>query len=102
MEEFNTVSFGAQRHPTYEKRNKKRRKDEIIDPSFPAGALKTDASDATLGLPSTCHQLKTITRFQPLLFFDFIGPGEAVAVERPWLDVVATFPPPFLRSRFGT
>ena len=45
---------------------------------------------------------RLIRRFQPLLFADFSEAGAMVVVERPWLAVMAGFPPPLYRTKYGT
>ncbi|KAI8852751.1 WD40-repeat-containing domain protein [Chytridium lagenaria] len=40
-------------------------------------------------------------RFGPLMYFGFVGDGEAVAVELPLLSVVERLPPGFYRKRYG-
>ncbi|KAJ3206882.1 U3 small nucleolar RNA-associated protein [Dinochytrium kinnereticum] len=41
-------------------------------------------------------------RYGPLMYFGFMGEGEAVAVEMPLLTVVERLPPGFYRKRYGS
>jgi U3 small nucleolar RNA-associated protein 4 len=44
---------------------------------------------------------KMITHYRPILFVDFLGPGELVVVERPLVDVLATLPPAYFVHKYG-
>ncbi len=44
---------------------------------------------------------KIVTRYRPILFADFIAPGEMVVVERPILDVLAGLPPAYFHAKYG-
>ncbi|KAJ3919467.1 WD40 repeat-like protein [Lentinula edodes] len=47
------------------------------------------------------EQLKLITQYRPILFVDYLGPGELIVVERPLIDVLATLPPAYFRHKYG-
>jgi hypothetical protein len=48
------------------------------------------------------HAAVRLTKsYDSILFFDFVKSGEAVLVERPWLDIAAGFPPVLKRKLFG-
>jgi U3 small nucleolar RNA-associated protein 4 len=44
---------------------------------------------------------KLVTHYRPILFADFIAPGELVVVERPLVDVLAKLPPAFFKPKYG-
>ncbi|KAJ6604429.1 WD40-repeat-containing domain protein [Mycena vulgaris] len=44
---------------------------------------------------------KMITHYRPILFVDFLAPGELVVVERPLVDVLATMPPAYFVHKYG-
>lgn len=44
---------------------------------------------------------KLVTHYRPILFVDFIGPGELVVVERPLVDVLSKLPPAFFKPKYG-
>jgi U3 small nucleolar RNA-associated protein 4 len=50
---------------------------------------------------STEGNFKVVTHYRPILFADFIGPGELVIVERPPIDVLAGLPPAFWKPKYG-
>ena len=41
-------------------------------------------------------------RYRPILFAEFMGPGELLVVERPLIDVLATLPPALFKPKYGT
>ncbi|KAI0786033.1 WD40 repeat-like protein [Abortiporus biennis] len=47
------------------------------------------------------QNFKLITHYRPILFVDFIEPGELVVVERPLVDVLAKLPPPYFKPKYG-
>lgn len=47
------------------------------------------------------QNFKLVTHYRPLLFVDFIGPGELLVVERPLVDVLAQLPPAFFKPKYG-
>ena len=47
------------------------------------------------------HNFKLVTHYRPLLFVDFIAPGELIVVERPLVDVLAKLPPAYFKPRYG-
>jgi U3 small nucleolar RNA-associated protein 4 len=44
---------------------------------------------------------KMITHYRPILYADFLAPGELVVVERPLVDVLATLPPAYFVHKYG-
>lgn len=46
-------------------------------------------------------EFKMITQYRPILFVDFVAPGELVIVERPLVDVLATLPPAYFKQKYG-
>ncbi|KAJ7102153.1 WD40-repeat-containing domain protein [Mycena belliarum] len=44
---------------------------------------------------------KMITHYRPILFVDFLAPGELLVVERPLVDVLATLPPAYFVHKYG-
>ena len=44
---------------------------------------------------------KLVTHYRPILFVDFIAPGELVVVERPLVDILAKLPPAFFKAKYG-
>ncbi|KAI0824120.1 WD40 repeat-like protein [Trametes gibbosa] len=47
------------------------------------------------------RNFKLITHYRPLLFVDFIAPGELVVIERPLVDVLAKLPPAYFKPKYG-
>ncbi|KAI0651628.1 WD40 repeat-like protein [Trametes meyenii] len=47
------------------------------------------------------RNFKLITHYRPLLFVDFVTPGELVVVERPLVDVLAKLPPAYFKPKYG-
>jgi hypothetical protein len=41
-------------------------------------------------------------KYRPVLFADYLGPGELLVVEEPWLKIMQRLPDPLFRQRFGT
>lgn len=63
-----------------------------------------DASQKLLGVSLEEHQnsnFKMVTHYRPILYVDFLGPGELVVVERPLVDVLATLPPAYFKPKYG-
>jgi hypothetical protein len=54
------------------------------------------------GVAAAGTNFKLIKRYQPLLFLDFADDGTMVVVERPWLAIMQTFPPPLHRKKYGS
>lgn len=49
------------------------------------------------------ERFKLTQTFRPMLGLDYVGKGELVVVERPWLDLVAGLPGGFFRGgKYGT
>jgi hypothetical protein len=42
------------------------------------------------------------TRYQSVIYMDFVDKQELVVVEQPWLSVAAGFPAPLRRHMYGT
>ncbi|TBU35023.1 WD40 repeat-like protein [Dichomitus squalens] len=47
------------------------------------------------------RNFKLVTHYRPLLFVDFVAPGELVVVERPLVDVLAKLPPAYFKPKYG-
>ncbi|TDL28747.1 WD40 repeat-like protein [Rickenella mellea] len=79
--------------------SKKRRRESKAPPQAPppqpaeAGVMGTDMEESNF---------KVVTRYRPLLFADFLGPGELLVVERPILDILATLPPAYFKPKYGS
>ncbi len=43
---------------------------------------------------------RLLTVYKPLLFLEFVGAGELVVVERPWLSISQNLPDPFFRHKY--
>jgi U3 small nucleolar RNA-associated protein 4 len=71
-------------------------------PSVAAGTEPVEDEDEDGEGGDGTKNFKLIRRFQPLLFADFSETGAMVVVERPWLAVMQTFPPPLYRSKYGS
>ncbi|KAH9853178.1 WD40 repeat-like protein [Lenzites betulinus] len=70
------------------------------------GKRKADANAngrVEVGDPASEQQrnFKLITHYRPLLFVDFVAPGELVVVERPLVDVLAKLPPAYFKPKYG-
>ncbi|TFK57442.1 WD40 repeat-like protein [Heliocybe sulcata] len=44
---------------------------------------------------------KLVTHYRPILFVDFLAPGELVIVERPLVDVLTKLPPAYFKPKYG-
>ena len=71
-------------------------------PAEVAGEEPEPEAGEGAGSTESSSNFKLIRRFQPLLFADFSDAGAMVVVERPWLAVMAGFPPPLYRTKYGT
>jgi len=47
------------------------------------------------------NNFKMVTHYRPILYVDFLGPGELVVVERPLVDVLTTLPPAYFKPKYG-
>lgn len=47
------------------------------------------------------QNFKLVTHYRPILFADFLAPGELVVVERPLVDVLAKLPPAYFKPKYG-
>lgn len=59
------------------------------------------ASD-TVGNEENGPNCTICSRYNGMLYMDFIDGGELVVVEQPWVDVVATLPDALHRKVYGT
>ena len=70
-----------------------------------AGAAPSEAGEADADVEAgevgeaACRM---VTRYGPMLLFDYVAPDTAIVLERPWLRVMEHFPPTLHRPRFGT
>ncbi|KAJ7169661.1 WD40-repeat-containing domain protein [Mycena filopes] len=46
--------------------------------------------------------IKMVTHYRPILYVDFLAPGELVVVERPLVDVLGMLPPAYFVHKYGT
>jgi hypothetical protein len=71
-------------------------------------AAPENSADGTPGTPRRGARVagaaacRMVTRYGPMLLFDFLAEDTALVLERPWLRVMASFPPTLHRARFGT
>jgi len=101
------VSNGASR-PQHRKRSKAA--PPPAPPEEPAvhEAGDGDAADALaepladLSVKNGPSNFRIHAHMQLLLAFDFVGPNEPVAVQRPWLAIVRQLPAKLYRPRYGT
>ncbi|KAI1797668.1 WD40 repeat-like protein [Ganoderma leucocontextum] len=47
------------------------------------------------------RNFKLVTHYRPLLFVDFVAPGELVVIERPLVDILAKLPPAYFKPKYG-
>ncbi|KIK71282.1 hypothetical protein GYMLUDRAFT_90263 [Collybiopsis luxurians FD-317 M1] len=47
------------------------------------------------------RNFKLVTHYRPLLFVDYLGPGEMIVAERPLVDVLANLPPAYFKHKYG-
>lgn len=85
----------------FEKRRRGKRK--AVDPAPNANGRVEVQMDAGAGGAEGQQQrnFKLVTHYRPLLFVDFIAPGELVVVERPLVDVLAKLPPAYFKPKYG-
>ncbi|THH26656.1 hypothetical protein EUX98_g7537 [Antrodiella citrinella] len=57
--------------------------------------------DGSAQTQQSANNFKLITTYRPILFADFIAPGELVVVERPLVDVLARLPPAYFKPKYG-
>ncbi|EMD41715.1 hypothetical protein CERSUDRAFT_146940 [Gelatoporia subvermispora B] len=74
--------------------DKKRRRKSAVP--LPPPATPGDAPEET-----QTRNFKMITHYRPILFADYMAPGELVVVERPLPDVLAKLPPPYFKAKYG-
>lgn len=83
----------------------KRRRGWAPNAAKPQSSLVKVTSGAGAGMDDARampqQNYKLVTHYRPLLFVDFIGPGELVVVERPLVDVLAKLPPAFFKPKYG-
>ena len=71
-------------------------------------AAAENGADGTPGTPrrggraAGAAACRMVTRYGPMLLFDFLAEDTALVLERPWLRVMESFPPTLHRARFGT
>jgi U3 small nucleolar RNA-associated protein 4 len=75
----------------------KKRYRNAVKPPPSAPGRPNPTSDGTIGESN----FKLATHYRPILFADFIGPGELVIVERPPVDVLSKLPPAFWKPKYG-
>ncbi|KAI0336048.1 WD40 repeat-like protein [Cubamyces sp. BRFM 1775] len=90
------IGFGG-----FEKRRRGKRKAADVNAN---GRVEVQMEDGQQDLQQQQQQqrnFKLITHYRPLLFVDFIAPGELVVVERPLVDVLAKLPPAYFKPKYG-
>lgn len=50
----------------------------------------------------TPKNLRMVQLVEPCLYMSFISDDAVVLVERPWSEVLETFPPPLRKHKYGT
>ncbi|KAI0639180.1 WD40 repeat-like protein [Trametes polyzona] len=85
----------------FEKRRRGKRK--AMDPPPNANGRVEVQVDDGAGEQQQQHprNFKLVTHYRPLLFVDFVAPGELVVVERPLVDVLAKLPPAYFKPKYG-
>ncbi|KAL1952190.1 hypothetical protein VTO73DRAFT_1339 [Trametes versicolor] len=83
----------------FEKRRRGKRK--AVDPAPNANGRFEVQVDAEGQQGQQQRNFKLVTHYRPLLFVDFIAPGELVVVERPLVDVLAKLPPAYFKPKYG-
>lgn len=79
----------------------KKRKD-IAPPPPPVPVPAQEGEDEQeQPLQHSPNNFKIITTYRPILFAEFIAPGEMVVVERPLVDVLAKMPPAYFKPKYG-
>lgn len=53
------------------------------------------------GAEAQATNFKLINHYRPILFVDFVAPGELVVVERPLVDVLAGLPAAYWKPKYG-
>lgn len=82
--------------------SKKRRRDSVkhaVPPATPSKNTNTEVGP--VAATEEQHHIKVVTHYRPILFVDYMAPGELVIVERPLVDVLATLPPAYFRHKYG-
>ena len=83
----------------------------VAEESANSAAGAATAENGAAGTPSTPRRsarsagaaaCRMVTRYGPMLLFDFLAEDTALVLERPWLRVMESFPPTLHRARFGT
>ncbi|KAI0768510.1 WD40 repeat-like protein [Trametes elegans] len=78
----------------FEKRRRGKRK-----AADAGGRVEVSVEEGAQGQGQT--NFKLVTHYRPLLFVDFVAPGELVVVERPLVDVLAKLPPAYFKPKYG-
>lgn len=81
---------------TYGGFDKKRRRDIKHGPPPPPAHGEGEAGENAAN-----NNFKVVTTYRPILFADFVAPGEMVVVERPLVDVLARLPPAYFKPKYG-
>lgn len=63
---------------------------------------KHGKGNATAADPATGSNFRIVDRYRPILHLDFLDSNAMVVVERPWLQVMESFPGMLHRNRYGT
>ncbi|KAI8995336.1 WD40 repeat-like protein [Trametes punicea] len=81
----------------FEKRRRGKRKAADTAPNV-NGRVEVQMEEGQQEQP---RNFKLVTHYRPLLFVDFVAPGELVVVERPLVDVLAKLPPAYFKPKYG-
>lgn len=86
-----------------QKKKRARAGEEVVVP-VPVAATTTNGAGEEQKLKQQEQERFKLTQtFRPMLGLDYVGKGELVVVERPWLDLVAGLPGGFFRGgKYGT
>ncbi|KAH7104113.1 WD40 repeat-like protein [Auriculariales sp. MPI-PUGE-AT-0066] len=90
--------------PVPSKRKKRGRDGDVADEVAPA--LSEDKELLALGTAAQQQgpkgkPLVINTQYRPLLFLGFMGDGDMVVVERPYVDILASLPPAYSKHKYG-
>lgn len=68
--------------------------DGVIQKGIESGAVSRTTEDDP--------NFRLVTRYRPLLWVDYMGPGELLVVERPLVDLLSTLPPAYFKATYGS
>ncbi|OBZ79661.1 U3 small nucleolar RNA-associated protein 4 [Grifola frondosa] len=77
---------------------RKYRKGNGAPPAGPNGKIEVSLEE---GQQQQENSFRMVTQYRPVLFVDYLAPGELVVVERPLVDVLAKLPPAYFKPKYG-